>query len=98
MTVLLLCATVPNQLIAASANPTSINTTHPTEEAKAEVLISRLNAIKAMDKSELSSSEKKQLRKEVRSIRGELNTMGGEGIYLSVGAIIIIVLLLILLL
>jgi hypothetical protein len=50
-----------------------------------------------MDKSELSSTEKKELRKEVRAIKAELKSTG-NGIYLSVGAIIIVILLLILLL
>jgi hypothetical protein len=57
----------------------------------------RLLEIKAMDKSNLSSSEKKALRKEVRSIKGHSYYARG-GIYLSVGAILIIVLLLVLLL
>ena len=50
-----------------------------------------------MDKSKMSSPEKRQLRKEVRTIKSTLNVLG-EGVYLSVGAIIIIILLLILLL
>ncbi len=50
-----------------------------------------------MDKSNLSSLEKKQLRKEVRATNKQLKELNG-GIYLSVGAVIIILLLLILLL
>jgi hypothetical protein len=49
-----------------------------------------------MDKSELNSSEKKELRKEVRKINAELRSTG-NGIYISVGAIIIILLLIIIL-
>jgi hypothetical protein len=60
-------------------------------------MISRLKEIKAMDKSDMTSQEKKALRKEVRSIKKSLAELNG-GVYLSVGAIIIIVLLLILLL
>ncbi len=67
------------------------------QKEKASVLITRLNEIDAMDKSVLSGPEKKQLRKEVRTIKSTLNEMG-EGVYLSVGGIIIIILLLILLL
>ena len=59
-------------------------------------MISRVNEIKEMDKSNLSSAEKKGLRKELRSLKHELKT--GKGVYLSVGAIIIIILLLILIL
>jgi hypothetical protein len=45
----------------------------------------------------MKSSEKKALRKEVRAIKSELAATG-NGVYFSVGAIIIIILLLILLL
>ena len=67
------------------------------ESAKAKVLLTRLHEIDAIDKSKLSAPEKKQMRKEVRSIKKTLTEMG-EGVYLSVGGIIIIILLLILLL
>ena len=67
-------------------------------EAHVQALTSRLNEIKEMDKSDLSRSEKKELRSEVKSIKADLKSSGNGGIYLSVGAIIIIVLLLILLL
>jgi VIT1/CCC1 family predicted Fe2+/Mn2+ transporter len=43
-----------------------------------------------MDKSSLNSSEKKELRKEVREIKSELKA-SGNGVYFSVGAIIIII-------
>ncbi len=74
--------------------------TKPVESEKANTLLLRLNEINEMDKSKLKSSEKKELRKEVRAIKTELkaNEARGGGVYLSVGAIIIIVLLLIILL
>jgi hypothetical protein len=50
-----------------------------------------------MDKSNLKPSEKKVLRKEVRTIKHQLKDIGA-GVYLSVGAIIIIILLLVILL
>lgn len=75
----------------------SPNSTTPVENPQAQALLSRLEQIKAVDKTQLTSPEKKDLRKEVRSIKKELKTMD-QGVYLSVGAIIIIVLLLILLL
>lgn len=89
---------VPNQVFASEKNP-SITATNPPKEVPAEVkvMLNRLDEIKAMDKSELSSVEKKELRKEVRTIKKELKA-SGNGIYLSVGAIIIVILLLILLL
>ncbi len=60
-------------------------------------MISRVNEIKEMDKSNLTSAEKKDLRKELRSLKHELKKTG-KGVYLSIGAIIIIILLLILIL
>lgn len=60
-------------------------------------MIHRIDEIKAMDKSSLTYVQKKELRKELRTIKKELRTTN-HGLYLSLGAIIIIVLLLILIL
>lgn len=67
------------------------------ESAEAKTLIIRLNEINIMDKSKLNSSEKKNLRKEVRAINTKLAPLGG-GVYLSVGALVLILILLIILL
>lgn len=82
-----------------AAEKTPVTVTNNTKEIPAEVktMLSRLDEIKAMDKSSLNFSEKKALRKEVRAIKSELRSTG-NGVYFSVGAIIIIILLLILLL
>jgi hypothetical protein len=64
---------------------------------EANLLNSRLNQINEMDKSNLGFAEKRQLRKEVRTINKSLEQNNG-GIYISVGAVIIILLLLIILL
>lgn len=88
---------VPTQMLAAEKNPTSVSNTPKEVPAEVKVLLNRLEEIKAMDKSSLNSAEKKELRKEVRAIKAELKSTG-NGVYLSVGAIIIIILLLILLL
>ena len=68
-----------------------------SDAARAIQLNERLEAIRALDNSTLSVSEKRALRKEVKSIKKELAVKSG-GIYLSVGAAILIALLLILLL
>ncbi|MEO6327876.1 MAG: hypothetical protein ABIO55_03045 [Ginsengibacter sp.] len=62
-----------------------------------QILI-RLQEIKDMNKENLSRSEKKDLRNEVKEMRKELKADKKNGIYLSIGAVIIIILLLILLL
>lgn len=64
---------------------------------RAKVLNDRLLEIKEMDKSNLTSIEKKELRSEVKMIKEELAQISG-GVYLSIGAIIVVLLLLILLL
>ncbi|MFM9911081.1 MAG: hypothetical protein ACKVOW_17200 [Chitinophagaceae bacterium] len=62
-----------------------------------EVLMSRLAEIKSVDKSNLSVSERKALRKETRGIKRDLKHISG-GVYVSATAIILIAILLIVLL
>ncbi len=88
---------IPSQALAVPKNPIENANTPKEVPAEVKVLLNRLEEIKAMDKSEMSRAEKKELRKEVRAIKTELKSTG-NGVYLSVGAIIIIILLLILLL
>lgn len=94
----LLFSFVPAQL-KASTNPvpTWVTMTTVVEPTKSETLIARQNEIKAIDKTTLNASERKDLRKESRSIKRELKQLNG-GVYLSAGAIILIVILLIVLL
>ena len=84
-----------NFAVAAENKPK----TELTAEQKAELnrITSRVEEIRAMDKSNLSRAEKKELRKELKEMKKKANAIGG-GVYLSVGAIIIIILLLILIL
>ncbi|HVX48588.1 MAG TPA: hypothetical protein VHB48_00470 [Chitinophagaceae bacterium] len=58
---------------------------------------SRLEEIKHMDKTNLTREERRELKHEVKGMRKEAKAMGG-GVYLSVGAILIIILVLILIL
>jgi hypothetical protein len=67
-----------------------------TNEEHASRLQNRLEEIHAMDIKKLSKEEKKALRGEVKTIKKELKVISG-GVYLSVGAILLIVLLIILL-
>ena len=97
-TVLLFFTLIPTQLKASSdADTPSKPATEMVESANADILIARLAEIDAMDKSNMSSSEKKDLRKEVREIKTTLAAIGG-GVYLSVGALILVIVLLVLLL
>src|ERR1035437_2792208 len=84
---------IPNELQAA---PGPVKTQSSSQSAEAKVLINRLEEIKSMDKSSLARSDKSALRKEVRSIDSRLRELSG-GIYISVGALILILILLIIL-
>jgi hypothetical protein len=100
MAMFLSLAFYPGQISAASsktATPTSLVDKNPNATPEAKVLLSRLDAIDNLDKSDLKASEKKALRKEVRSIKGQLEAMGGY-VYVSGAAIVLIVILLIVLL
>ena len=88
---------VPTQLSAKSIEPTSIPASPKEMPAEVRIMLDRLEEIKAMDKSKLKSTEKKALRKEVKAIKASLRS-SGNGVYLSVGAVIIIILILILIL
>jgi hypothetical protein len=82
---------------ATPENPTKISKTEKlmaSEEGK--VILLRLEEIKAMDKSEMTAKEKRQLRKEVKELKTKAAELGG-GVYISAGALIVILLLILLL-
>lgn len=92
-----------------SANAGTINTEKMYKEAAAnmtkeqriarcEEIKERVEEIKAMDKSQLTKADKKELKGELTELKKEAQAMGSGGIYLSIGAIIIIILVLILIL
>jgi hypothetical protein len=88
---------IPLQASATSSEPTTTlpaPAPTPAEAAKILSLETRLKEIDAMDKSELKAAEKKDLRKEVKAIKHELRAIGG-GVYLSAGAVILILVLLV---
>jgi hypothetical protein len=77
----------------------AIPTTETVQSVAVKAIIVRLEKIDAMDKSNLDSKEKKELRKEVVGLKSELKHYDNSGgAYISVGALIIIILLLIILL
>ncbi len=98
MTAFLLLSIVPTQLKAGTATSTvPMDSTKTAASAEVKVLTTRLDEINAMDKSNMRAPEKRQLRKEVRSIKSRMAELGG-GVYISVGALLIVIILLILLL
>lgn len=85
---------LPLQTNAATKAASSI--VNYSDSAEAGKLLLRLNEINNMDKTNLDATEKKALKKEVVAAQAGLKSIN-NGVYLSVGAIIIIILLLILL-
>jgi hypothetical protein len=95
-------------IVIAFTLPTStnamnnINGTAPVSDSAQDAkvfsrIVLRVTEIQNMDKTNLTSTERKALKKELREMK---ETAGGldQRVYLSVGAIIIIILLLILIL
>ncbi|MEK6782695.1 MAG: hypothetical protein AABY93_13420 [Bacteroidota bacterium] len=79
----------------AEKYPNSISSAE-TESVEVKALINRVNEINAMDKSAMSSSEKKELRKELRSIKRDVNEHShGGAVYISGSLLLFIILLII---
>jgi hypothetical protein len=79
---------------------TSIVSTGISDEAEFKALVARVDEIKAMDKASLSSSEKQELRKELRITKAKVKAHGhghGGTIVISGGLLLVILLLIILL-
>jgi hypothetical protein len=70
------------------------------DSLKIEQMETRLAQIQSMDPSEMSPSDKREVKKELIAMKNEATAMqyhdhGGGGLYISLGAAIIIILLLI---
>ena len=85
---------VPSQSMATTKTPVSDST---TDARILSEIVTRVNEIQNMDKSNLSMSERKALKKELTAMKQKADGLNSR-VYLSVGAIIIIILLLILIL
>ena len=59
------------------------------------VLTKRVDEIRGMDKSEMTSTEKRELRKELKGIKENVRK-NGEVIYISGGTLLLIILIIIL--
>lgn len=98
MAAFMLLSFIPMQLKAATLSSTvPVDSTRTIESAEVNALTHRLEEINGMDKSKLTSSEKRQLRKEVRTIKKRASALSG-GVYVSAGALIVLLILLIVLL
>ena len=61
----------PTALFAADNNVAAVTSNPKEVPAEVKTMLNRLDEIKEMDKSSLASSEKKELRKEVREIKSQ---------------------------
>jgi len=97
---IMMMSVIPAQLMAAdkakTASVATLNAGVPSEAA----LAARLVEIKAMDKSTLSRSEKKELRSEVKAIKTTQDevyvTHRHHGVYYGLGSVLLIVLIVVL--
>lgn len=94
-TIFLLLAFMPLQSMAMTG-PGKVPTSSgkPLETTTADASTLRLEEINAMDKTNMKVSEKRQLRREVRSIKKQAAIKGG-GVYISGAALVLIIVLLI---
>ncbi len=92
-----------NTLFAENINhkPAADEATVPVENRLSEEEISRMTKrveeIRDMDKSEMNAKDRKELRKELKEIKKDIKKSGNT-IYISSGALILIIILLIILL
>lgn len=87
------------------ANPSSVAPVGAVTESRktaaskeANQLTMRLKEIRVLSKGNLTAGEKAILREEVLTIEQKLNAAAADGVYISVGALILIIILLIILL
>jgi CHASE3 domain sensor protein len=95
LSVLVVLGLSVNTSAAAERKPSELT---EQQAVQIEQIKRRVEEIKAMDKSDLTREERKALRSEVKDMKKQANAIANGGVYLSVGAIIIILLVLILLL
>ncbi len=92
----MLMALLSPNLQAACLTSVPLSEIAPTKAEERSAILARVYEIKNADKSKLTSSEKKDLRTELKSLKKRYRDNGG--VYISVGGLIIVILLLILIL
>lgn len=96
----LLLLAVPVQLNAATLdiNPVAADSITIAETAVVNTLTARLDELSLIDKASLRPAERREMRREVRSINKQLNAINNGGVYISVGTLLLIIILLVILL
>jgi Flp pilus assembly protein TadB len=92
--------TVKAAVIVLDNNPPKEKREALTEEQKArlQALQNRVAQIKAVDKSTLSKSDRKELSRELKDLKKEARRMSGKSFVIVLGVLIVAILLLLLLL
>ncbi|HTM99959.1 MAG TPA: hypothetical protein VL088_14485 [Pedobacter sp.] len=88
---------ISTNTVSAADNKETKKELTAEQKVQFEKLVNRVEQIRSMDKSNLTRTEKRALRKELKEMKEQARVLQ-QGVYLSVGAIIIIILLLILIL
>jgi hypothetical protein len=90
---------------APASNPSGLpsreaiaNMTEAQKEARMAEIQERVKAIKAMDKSSLTKDERKALRMELRRLHTETMSIGHRNLFISIGAVILVIVMLIIIL
>ncbi|KEO73649.1 seryl-tRNA synthetase [Anditalea andensis] len=97
MCLMLFTAVAPSLAEAKGLKNDTDNTEISAEDqARLSEIDTRVAEIKEMDFSEMTKAEKKEIRNELKSLNKESKQLAG-GVYISVGAIIIILLIILLL-
>lgn len=94
----ILLSLAPSTITASEKAPIEVTSKNKELPIEVKNMLTRLEEIKKMDRSNMSRLEKKELRKEVKTIKADLEATGNGGVYLSIGGILIIILLLVLIL
>jgi hypothetical protein len=95
---LVLTVSAPLKAVTIDANLIEGDSVTVAEIALVHTLSARLDEITLIDKASLRPAERRALRREVRSINKQLKAADSGGVYISVGALLIVIILLILLL
>lgn len=81
--------------LTLATRPLKAETLLPSDSTQtikfAKVLLTRMDEINSMDKADLSATELKKLKKELRGIKGNLKELDG-GTYVPLGTLVIVLL------
>jgi cytochrome c-type biogenesis protein CcmH/NrfG len=67
------------------------------QKLRVEQMTQRVEEIKKLDRSDLSDSEKQDLKTELQDMKKEAKAVSNGGVYLSVGVLLVIIIVLLLL-